>query len=74
MVIEMSYQGRIGESDIYAHVKRTDYFEPMICRVEKQWHELTADNVDFDESTLVVKLYKQDADTLRKANIGVGRF
>ena len=73
MVIEVSYQGASESRDIYAHVKRTDYFEtddmPSRKAVARK-----LDNVDFDESTLVVKLYKQDADTLRKANIEVGRF
>jgi hypothetical protein len=27
MVIEVSYQGASESRDIYAHVKRTDYFE-----------------------------------------------
>jgi hypothetical protein len=75
MVIEVSYQGASESRDIYAHVKGTDYFETDDMPSRKAVaRKLTADNVDFDESTLVVKLYKQDADTLRKANIGVGRF
>ncbi len=75
MVVEVGYQKSDDAKDAHSHFRQTRYFEAgdMPSR-EAVVRRLRAAGVDFDESTLSIQPYDDDAETMRKANIPVTKF
>ena len=75
MVIEVSYQEADDAKDAHSHFKQTKYFEAddMPSR-EAVTRRLRATGVNFDESTLSIQPYDEDAKTMREGNIPVTKF
>ncbi len=75
MVVEVSYQEVDDAKDVHSHFKQTKYFEAddMPSR-EAVARRLRLTGVDFDESTLSIQPYDEDAETMRKGNIPVTKF
>ena len=75
MVIEVSYQKVDDAKDAYSHVEQTKYYEAddMPSR-EAVARRLRAAGVNFDDSTLSIQPYDEDAETMRKGSIPVTKF
>lgn len=69
MVIEVSYQEVDDAKDTHSHFKQTKYFEAdaMPSR-EAVARRLGTAGVDFDESTLSIQPYDEDAETMRRGS------
>jgi hypothetical protein len=75
MVIEVSYQEVDDAKDVHSRFKQTKYFEADdVPSREAVAQRLKAAGVDFDENTLSVQPYDEDAEAMRKGNISVTKF
>jgi sulfur relay (sulfurtransferase) DsrF/TusC family protein len=75
MVIEVSYQNSNDSKDIHSHFKQTKYFDvdqmPDRNTVAQKLKNM---GLDFDETTISIEPYDEDAQVMRKDNIAVLKF